>query len=335
MGTLFLEVLLRLTAPFLGPSWAAIIREEAHQGALSALRVDRYVRIVLRTSDFQKQQDVVVVGDSMVFGPLVRQEDLFTTLLSRQTGKSVLNLGISSSGPCTYNHMIRFALRHLAVPPRRIVYCLFANDTDEGPCEPFLDPDFYIWDTQQGWGSRLRWAREWLFQYSVSYQVTKRLLTFGDLQGGAHFQRYYYKGGNFEFLFAPPSFWSNLDVRIPRVNGEILNTEERIREGLLISRSRAVQFILVLMPCKEQVYVPDLAARGAVPAWLADLPYDGLYDQIKTWADLNGILTVDMRGPLRAAARAGRKVFWTLDGHMTPEGHSLVAAALASTLIRK
>ena len=155
VGLLLAEVGVRLAAPFLNPIWRVIIREEAHQGARSAMRVDRDVRIILKRSDFQRRQDAVVVGDSLVFGTLVGQQETFAAVLARQTGKSVLNLGIGSAGPCVYNHMLGLAIKRLREPPRTIVYTLFANDIADS-CAPASERELFVWDNERTWTSRLR-----------------------------------------------------------------------------------------------------------------------------------------------------------------------------------
>jgi len=86
------------------------------------------------------------------------------------------------------------------------------------------------------------------------------------------------------------------------------------------------------MPFKEQVYVALLVAQGRIPAEAYDPCYDETYDTLIAWADREGILTIDLRGPLRAAAQQGLRLYWRRDGHLTPAGHAAVARALRGRL---
>jgi hypothetical protein len=333
-GIVLAEALLRAGAPYLDPDLRALVQGEAFQGAQSALRVERGTTIILRRADFRRRQGVVVVGDSMVFGTQVNGNDLFTTVLAERTGVSVLNLGIGSRGPCTYNYMLTWALRELPAPPSVVVYSLFANDFTEGPCVDQDTSQLWVWDdSPRSLGSRLRRTRERLFQYSILYHGLKRLLTFGHLTAGDRYAPIHYSDHRFEFLFAPPSYWrSQLDPGQPKVMEGFEGTLAKVAEAQNLVRRMGSRFVLLLMPFKEQVYVHDLVARRLLPEEAEGDFYNDLYDRVVHWGKGAGLATLDPRRDMTEAAARGAKLFWTLDGHLTPVGHQLVASELLTLI---
>jgi len=66
-----------------------------------------YDRLGFRNSDALTDWDVVVVGDSFVELGFLQTEDLFTTQVAQQSGLRVKNLGVSFSGPLTYNFLLK------------------------------------------------------------------------------------------------------------------------------------------------------------------------------------------------------------------------------------
>ncbi len=329
------EAGLRAVAPFLSLYVRAFVQEEAYQQAQSALRVAKGAQIILRETDFEKPVDVLAVGDSMVFGSLVKEQELWTTHLSRQTGLVVLNLGVPAQAPCGYNHMLKVALERLAARPSIVLYTLFANDFAEPSCSSMPDEKLFIWRKtyQDSLGLRLRMMREWLLQHSVSYQLLKNLLTLGHVQWGGYFTPVPFENGRSDFLFAPVSYWRpQIDLGIPEVAEGFARTFGKIQQATALCERAGATLVVVLMPFKEQVYVPWLVAQGALPPETYDASYDVLYDTLLGRTHGMGVPTVDLRPDFREAARRGARLYWRVDGHLTPAGHELVATVLTDTL---
>jgi hypothetical protein len=76
-----------------------------------------------------------------------------------------------------------------------------------------------------------------------------------------------------------------------------------------------------------------LVASGALPQSDYDPVYDAVYDTLASRLAALDVPSLDLRAPLRAKARAGAKLYWTLDGHLTPQGHAAVADALSELLV--
>lgn len=329
-GALLGEAGLRLLAPFLGLALRAFVREEAAAWASSSARVAGGTRLLLREADFLTPADVVFVGDSMVFGTLVARGDLFTSRLARERRLRTLNLGVPSAGPCIYERMLRLALERLPRPPGLVLYSVFGNDFAEPPCGPLHDADLFVWESEarRRLSFRLREARERLFRHCVGYQLFKRYAGFGHLNAGAGYPSLAYDDGRRAFLFAPPAWWRpQLDITpdapgFERLLAHVVAAHE-------LARRAGSRFAVVLMPFKEQVHLHELVALGALPAASEDPSYDQVYDTLGARLSGFGVEHVDLREPLRAAARGGAKLYWTLDGHLTPAGHAVVASALS------
>ena len=122
-----LEIALRL-APLFLPEPARSVVEEAARIRLS--NVMAYPGEVWIRLPSDEKADILVVGDSFTFGDYEAAEDLSSTLIGDLLGKNVVNLGIASTSPPTYNRMIEVGARY---HPRVVVYAVFAND--------FIDED--------------------------------------------------------------------------------------------------------------------------------------------------------------------------------------------------
>lgn len=335
------EGCIRLFIPFYNPAFRAFVREEAYRGAQTSLRVSRGAQIILRKSDFERGADIVCVGDSMTFGSLAKTSEAWPALLAEKTGLRVMNLGVGSLGPCAYNYMIRTASANLSRPPFLIIYTVFANDIMEGPCpSDYSYKDIFIWeeDCQKSLKLRARMMREWIFQRSVLYHLAKRMLTFGYLNTGQYYKPIFFSGyvgaekkAKLEFAFTPTSYWKCLDMKEACVRSELDRTLDKIKTGEELSRKLGSGFILVLMPFKEQVYTPWLVEQNLLPKDAYDDSYDLSYDELVSKAGNEKIDVVDLRPQFKYAAKNGAKLYWTMDGHLTPEGHRLVASVLVKT----
>lgn len=330
-GALLAETGLRILGPALGPALRAFVSEEAQAWAASSARVVGGTRLVLREADFQRGADVVILGDSMAFGTLVDEDALFSTELARRSGLRVLNLGIASAGPCIYERMLGLALARLPRPPGLILYSIFANDIAEPACGTLRDDDVYVWEgaVRNQLSFRVRQLRERIFRHSVAYQLVKRYVGFGSLNAGPSFAPIVFNDGQRAFLFAPPGWWRP-QLDLASVGAGFERLLEHVARAASQARLAGSKLVVVLMPFKEQIQLHELVASGALPAAHYDPLYDAVYDTLASRVAALNVPTADLREPLRAKARTGAKLYWTLDGHLTPEGHRAVADALAA-----
>ena len=272
---LLAELALRAGAPLAPLPLKAFLQEEGPRSTLSVLRVARGTTLTLPEGAFQTAADGVAVGDSMVFGTLVSDSELFTSRIQERTGRRVLNLGVGGRGPCAYNRMLALAADRLPAPPPRILYGLFANDFIEKPCEEENLGGLFLWKeaVSKDPALRLRRIREKVLGKSLLYLLIKRWGTFGHLTAGETFDPIPSRERGNAFLFAPPAYWEpKLNPARPEVTEGFLRTLEKITEARQAVETAGGRFLLLLIPCKEQVYLPRLVETGhlpqsAYPAW--------------------------------------------------------------------
>ena len=224
------------------------------------------VRIRLPSDE---KADILVVGDSFAFGALEAAEDLFSTLIGDSLGKNVVNLGIASTSPPTYNRMIEVGARY---HPQVVVYAMFANDfaseDDFGPRRLEMTNTFRSLDHDREWflvgydakGRVLRAVRA-LTNHFLSYALFK---TFRQPQTTLAVVPWWH--GKHFFLFSQRSYWDPLMAwghgsvrRATETNHELIKEAHRFS-----TKTLGANFLVVMQPSKEMVYGPstgELAPR--------------------------------------------------------------------------
>lgn len=327
---LLLEFLLRIFTPFFNPALRAFINEESYQSTLSVLRVAHGTQIILKEKDFKKEIDVVAVGDSMVFCSLADISETWPMLVEQKSRLKVLNLGVGSQGPCAYNYMLETLLPLLSKSPSVIFYTIFVNDLLEDEClDDVAYENLFIWENnyKSNYKLQLRKIREQLFQHSIVYQLMKRLLTSRTLgSGGLKYRPLYVydKDSNLEFIFAPPTYWDYL-LDDAEVTEGIKRTVSKIQVANKIATEYKSELVIVLMPFKEQIYMPLYIEKGILQSDSYNSNYNIAYDVLASEISKFGIKIIDLRPQFQRAAKRGAKLFWTFDGHCTPEGNNSVA----------
>jgi len=334
------EAALRIFAPLFPAPLRVFIEAEAEGFWKSTLRVSRGCQIILKDQDFNRRFDIIAVGDSMVFGSLVGEEDTFTNILSKKSGLAVLNLGLPGYGPCDYNRMLDYMLGRLKDPPLLVLYFIFADDTGSGKCETVacryatVDKLFIRKsECQDDLRLKVRAIRERIFGRSILYQLFKRLATFKQLQAGKYFHPIYSISGNLEFLFAPVSYWEPyLNLKQEKVEVEFGYMLDKIKAASAITGKSGSQLIVIPMPFKEQIYLSLFINEKLLPASVYTDFYNLTYDKLFSDIEKMGIQTIDLRPAFVQAAKDNIKLFWSLDGHLTPDGHEVVAGVLLGKL---
>lgn len=123
------------------------------------------------------QGEIVVLGDSQVFGLGVEDDETFSHLLAQATGRTVLNAGVPTYGPPEYMLLARELLEQRK-PQTLVVVLNFLNDPFELE-RPNVERHA-VWD---GWAVRSETApeqvtvfpgRKWLFSQSHAVYALRR-----------------------------------------------------------------------------------------------------------------------------------------------------------------
>ena len=98
--------------------------------------------------------------------------------------------------------------------------------------------------------------------------------------------------------------------------------------------ARHARMVLVWIPSKERVYIP-LLPKTRQTAYVINQSgrIDGLENAVSRFAELEGISFLDLTEPLSVRARAGEKLYFTVDGHWNSNGAE-AAGKLVSDFIR-
>ncbi len=123
--------------------------------------------------------EIIVVGDSQVFGLGVEEEETFSAQLSERTGRQVINAGVPTYGPLEYSHVAKELIA--SRKPQTLIYTInFVNDLFE--TERPNHERHAVWD---GWAVRIETApkeiisfpgRHWLFSQSHFVFALRRFL---------------------------------------------------------------------------------------------------------------------------------------------------------------
>ena len=293
-----------------------------------------YPRKVAIRLPSEETTDILVVGDSLPFGTYEASEDLYATRIGKLLGKTVVNLGVGSTSPPTYNRMVEVGTRY---HPRVVVYAIFANDflTEDGfePRRLALTNTFRSLDRDREWffngydtkGRALSTVRAFTNHF-LSYQLVKSFrplpATFAVLP--------WWQGDDF-FLFPDRGYWEELMAwdnesvrRATETNYELIKEAHRFSTEALDAR-----FLVVMQPSKEMVYGPitgELRTRIYSESW------DRTYEELTKRLRESGILVLDLTNDLRARAQAGAKLYHSIDGHFNKDGHRVVAEILSHAL---
>ncbi|MBI3294409.1 MAG: SGNH/GDSL hydrolase family protein [Deltaproteobacteria bacterium] len=326
------ELVLRLVPTLVGDPLKSMI-EEAEKVPYSNRRIfNGFHGGVRRLLPPLMKTDILVVGDSFVFGSYVKEEDIFTSLLERGLGKRVLNLGVGGTGPVQYNRMVEVGM---AYEPSTVIYGVFANDFSYD-AHPKIQPlktytgrkqeyDDDLFTASLRPNERAAHLLKWVTNLSLQYQFYK---TFA--QPSARFHTIPWRWKGHFFMFPTKEYW---DPYISYGN-------RNVREGVEINRELAgaaasfaqgakKRFWLVLFPSKEMVYAPLDPLMG--PKIFSEVQYQS-YEVLARELKADGVSVFDTTPDLRRLAAEGKKLYHSIDGHFNELGHAEVARLLAGLI---
>lgn len=111
-----------------------------------------------------------------------------------------------------------------------------------------------------------------------------------------------------------------------------LESLDRLKQAI---EAHGARMALVWVPSKERVYLP-LVAAGRQASYLTGPAHDldGLERVVTTYAAQAGVSLLDLTPSLAEHARAGEKLYFTVDGHLNDAGN-VVAADAVATFVRQ
>jgi len=305
-----------------------------------------------RNQGEQDQYDVVVLGDSFAEGSSVSDEHVWPHLLQEKSGLSVYNLGMSGYDPFHYLESLKTF--GLALKPRYVVCLLYeGNDfrsakTDNKRRDPSISKRLGAY-----------------FDRSPILKALDQLIinTFGPINStgavsGGEVMDWMPlalpAGDNAKYYaFAPKQLRDLYESREEfSVDKHWLNPRRQIAEMHKMCQDAGIEFILVFAPMKGHVVLPAAADR-LIPEkvlgylklhYKRELPAPRTFmenllvnahardEVVGDWCARESIPYLSLTAPLREAALPGTQVYFTYDQHWTPDGHVVVADAVAAYL---
>jgi lysophospholipase L1-like esterase len=296
--------------------------------------------IGLRETVVPRQPAAAVLGDSFVEGFGVEASDVWVERMERETGRPMLNLGQSGFSTGEYRSMLERALRY--VRPEVVVVCVFANDFEErlqGDAKGLvMEPGNSDWGVD---GFGLAQVGTFLLRDSFVY----RLLRAPDVLFREHWrtaqetkrtalrtERVWRREGALDLVFrVTVRDGPGLVLARPLADRDWSRATSLVVADLHAMALRTarsnVRFAVVYAPSKEEAYADWLSSRYGPVNVLAS-GAAALRDDCAR----EGTPFLDLTPALQDEARRGRQLYWREDGHWNPEGHRIVANAVASWL---
>ncbi len=296
--------------------------------------------------------DVVVLGDSFAEGSSVSDEHPWPVLLAQLGGLSVCNLGMSGYDPLLYLAALK---EHGPALRPKYVLCMLYEGNDFRSAKS---------DRKRKNPSFSKRLNRYFKQSPIVNAVDRGIIeTFGPINrdgavGGVEIldwlplaipegpsaNHYAFEPKQLRDLYQDPKAFS--------LDRHWLNSRRQLTAMKAWCDEAGARFVLVYAPTKAHVMLPlvgdglpadhvlaftALQYKGELPdaaTFLGDLlgRVEGRESVVAAWCGRESVAFVSTTEPLRAAAAAGRQVYFTYDQHWTPEGHETVARAVNALL---
>ncbi|MGE3471720.1 MAG: hypothetical protein AB7O28_15310 [Vicinamibacterales bacterium] len=273
--------------------------------------------------------DVVTIGDSLTFGYGVADDEAWPSVVRSAIGPHrLVNLGLIGASPQQYERL--FTSFGAALHPRVVLVGFFARNDfwDTAAFDDWLalgaGGNYLIWrdfgrPRYAGFSRAAPLASAVDVTRATVYRNLKRSYLYNLLgvlhgAGGSDAARdVYTTPGGAQLLLSEREFLaqSRLGRKDTREFRLALAALRRLQAEV---SAGGAQLLVMLLPGKEEVYLPLLGATPPDPT--ADL---------RMALDAGGIAWLDLAPAFKARAREGAPLFFEVDGHPNPAGQALIA----------
>jgi hypothetical protein len=340
ISLLLLEVALRLLPYFANEPLKSFILE-AHRIPITNVRIHRSFINDKKNSILIPpicEKEIAFIGDSFVFGSYVHQDSCFVSLIGNKLQKQVVNLGIAGANLKAYNNMVAVSLRY---KPKKIVYCIFGgNDfaaqptSDTTQIEDIIQKsslkteqaDYFITEEDISWDYKVNMFGKKITNLSIAYQVAK-LILFGNADSKKKlYQTYQTKDikNNYFVLFDKKYWYQMADIDNKLVKNTFEANLFRIKKVAKFAKQNQIALHVVLFPFKEMVHGQLVPEKEMVYS----KAYKDCFDIFAAALQKEGIDCYDTTPDLLQAAKSGKKLYFTIDGHFSELGNRVVSDLL-------
>ena len=269
--------------------------------------------------------DIVVVGDSFVFGYGVEDQEAWPAVLDCALPQyRVLNLGLIGAGPEQYLRVYETFGRPMQ-PRVLLIGMLMANDGWDavtfdhwlalganGNYMRWRDYERYVFTPQAPIEGLKNLGRRYSYLYNLGQEAYKtwrwggpEILPFAD-------------GSQLQLV---PSQLAEATARAQPDQpgfGLILKALTQLHA---LATANDTHVLVIFQPGKEEVYMPLLGKPAADPG-----------AALRLALDQQGIDTLDLTAAFRQHAQAGERLFFEADGHPNRSGYKLIAQEVLAHL---
>jgi lysophospholipase L1-like esterase len=273
------------------------------------------------SSPLPDEADIVVLGDSMAFGYGVSDDATWSHRVAMHfPNYTISNFGLIGGAPQQYLRILE--TEALKLNPKLVLFMLFlGNDLNDAKLfqqwlEAGADTSYAEWRTDGGeptnWptlrsltGGSYLMAFQRALRSSLSSRMGSETIT---LDGGQRIQ-------------LVPTIYDNDAVMADPKHAVSELVMATTQEAQKLSRRHGSQFLVLLMPTKEEVYLP-----------LVDKPAPAMIEKFRPALEAQGIPFIDLTPYLRAHTREVGPVFYEVDGHPNAAGYRVIADAVIDYL---
>ncbi len=255
---------------------------------------------------------IYLTGDSFTWG-FGDFADKWGTVIQNTTGMRVLKCGVGGFG--TKQELIK-TTNHLETlspkPSVLIVGYLGANDVEDDALFPnyTVDQGYRVRDTRLAQDESVTYAiKRWFTIHSALYNLVKN--TARPLIVALLPDSWLNRSG-----IAPPTKPS-IDTESETAYAEHL---QNVLGFKTLAEKQGSKLLFVLIPSRNELRETQNATNN---------------ERLKPFLAANNIPYLDLFAPLQEAERAGRKLYWDVDGHWNNEGNRFVGALVSEHLLRE
>jgi lysophospholipase L1-like esterase len=273
------------------------------------------------SSPLPDEADIVVLGDSMAFGYGVPDDATWSHQVAMQfPAYTVSNFGLIGGSPQQYLRILE--TEALALHPKLVLFMLFlGNDLNDARLfqewlEAGTDVSYAEWRSAGGATTNWRSLRDLTSgSYLMAFQRAVRSALSSSMAGET------ITLGDGQRVQLVPAIYGNdavmADPKHP-VSQLVMTT---IEEAQRLSQRHGSHFLVLLMPTKEEVYLP-----------LVDKPAPAMIENFRPALEAQGIPYLDLTLYLRARTQDIGPVFYEVDGHPNVAGYEAIADAVVDYL---
>ena len=231
-----------------------------------------------RNPDVPENVDVLAIGDSHTFGNTAKMDEAWPSVVHRQTGLTVYNMGLGGYGPNQYYQVL--TTRGLSLHPKRVVVGLYMGDDFENAFSTTYGLDHWAPLRTSQWGKveadiwgdaeapgRTKNFRNWLSRNSMVYRLVVHGQALRALKGSVQTKlatddpsvtTFESADGTIHEAFRPIRIANGLDQGRAEVKEGMRLTFHFLQEMNAACRKSGCVLSVVIIPTKETVFAKYL-----------------------------------------------------------------------------